>query len=152
MGYSAAVYNISYTSAATTNNLAVYKTAVPYMTTHVPSSLIISWQVVATQVQLAYGEDLASLWLGEKAKSGWNRTNADLIIFWNSSPRWVHTTVNLVAGQYYPWRVFVENTSGAGGVELNVARGSNWQYSDISVIAPCNAFLGAPFPNFGSET
>ncbi|KAF3911282.1 hypothetical protein AA313_de0208463 [Arthrobotrys entomopaga] len=181
-GYVAAVYNISYTAAATTNDLGVYKTSLPYAATQVPSPFKVDRTLIATQVlgipiqgasdsyalnvhgfyyaaatatytfQLAYGDDLATLWLGEKAKSGWNRSNADAITTGASNPAWVEVTVALVAGQYFPWRIFVENIGGAGGAVLNVGRGGSWLLNDVSVSAPCNSFLESPFPDFGSET
>ncbi|KAH0038681.1 hypothetical protein KCU78_g1444, partial [Aureobasidium melanogenum] len=103
-------------------------------------------------------DDIALLWLGSNAYSGWTRANADAtaVIFGNPS---ASATIDLVQGQYLPFRIVFGQAQGAISFYLSVAApdgtvilNSNTPNSQFLVRFSCDGTLAPEFPPFGSET
>ncbi|KAG9565831.1 hypothetical protein KCU71_g3916, partial [Aureobasidium melanogenum] len=107
---------------------------------------------------LTQPDDIALLWLGSNAYSGWTRANADAtaVIFGNPS---ASATIDLVQGQYLPFRIVFGQAQGAISFYLSVAApdgtvilNSNTPNSQFLVRFSCDGTLAPEFPPFGSET
>ncbi|KAG9718134.1 hypothetical protein KCU73_g15175, partial [Aureobasidium melanogenum] len=107
---------------------------------------------------LTQPDDIALLWLGSNAYSGWTRDNADAtaVIFGNPS---ASATVDLVQGQYLPFRVVFGQAQGAVSFYLTltapdgtVILNSDTSNSPFLVQFSCDGTSAPAFPAFGSET
>lgn len=116
--------------------------------------------------ELPYNDDIALLWVGAKALSGWTRANADLTEVWYggiTNPG-VTITYYLTFGTYTPVRLQWANGGAAGALQFNIyapdgsiiaatTPGANAGIlSPYIVQYPINAANGAPFPAWGKET
>ena len=123
---------------------------------------------------LPYTDDITLLWMGPKALSGWNRTNADTFLSSVGMTNGAGNTANpvspptvafyLTQGTYTPVRVMWGNAGGNGDLQLNVyapdgstilasTGGANAGSSSPNIVQfPCNSTLGSAFLPFGSET
>jgi hypothetical protein len=107
---------------------------------------------------LSQPDDIALLWLGSNAYSGWTRDNADATAVIFGSPS-ASATVNLVQGDYLPFRIVFGQAQGAISFYLSltapdgtVILDSNTPDSRFLVRYSCDSTSAPAFPAFGSET
>ncbi|CAD0093002.1 unnamed protein product [Aureobasidium mustum] len=107
---------------------------------------------------LTQPDDIALLWLGSKAYSGWTRANADATAVIVGRPS-ASATVDLVQGQYLPFRVVFGQAQGAVSFYLTltapdgtVILNSDTPDSPFLVQFSCDGTSAPAFPAFGSET
>lgn len=103
-------------------------------------------------------DDIVFLWHGDKAISGWTRGNADVTAIYSVLPT-SSGTVDLVQGQYLPFRIVFGNAQGAIKFTVQLAApdgtvilDSNTQDSKFLVQYSCDGVAAPVFPAFGSET
>jgi len=107
---------------------------------------------------LTQPDDIALLWLDQNAYSGWTRDNADAIAVIHGNPS-ASATVDLVQGQYLPFRIVFGQAQGAVSFYLSVTApdgtvilNSNTPGSPFLVQYSCDGTSAPAFPAFGSET
>ncbi|KEQ69416.1 hypothetical protein M436DRAFT_55739, partial [Aureobasidium namibiae CBS 147.97] len=107
---------------------------------------------------LSEPDDIALLWLGSKAYSGWTRGNADATAVIFGSPS-ASATVNLVQGDYLPFRIVFGQAQGEISFYLSltapdgtVILDSTTPDSKFLVRYSCDGSSAPEFPAFGSET
>lgn len=114
-------------------------------------------QVSGTYVfSISKSDDITLLWVGANAYSGWSRANANIV-----NPYGAGTStysVNMVAGNYYPIRIWFGNAQQAivfqatlTAPDGTVILTSNSKKSPYLVQYSCDGSAPA-FPAFGSET
>lgn len=103
-------------------------------------------------------DDIVFLWHGDKAISGWTRDNADVTAIYSVLPTSAGT-VDLVQGQYLPFRIVFGNAQGAIKFTVQLAApdgtvilDSNTQDSKFLVQYSCDGVAAPVFPPFGSES
>ncbi|KAI5196673.1 hypothetical protein E4T39_07676 [Aureobasidium subglaciale] len=103
-------------------------------------------------------DDIVLLWLGDTAVRGWTRGNANALAIYSSQPT-ASASIDLVQGQYLPFRVVFGNAQGAISFSLQLAApdgtvilDSNTQDSKFLVQYSCDGVAAPAFPAFGSET
>ncbi|KAF2225339.1 GLEYA domain-containing protein, partial [Elsinoe ampelina] len=115
--------------------------------------------------QFPYSDDISLLWVGDKAVSGWNRTNNDLLQFWNGQPQ-TPTTASffLSANTWTPVRVQWGNGGGQGDLQFSIIdpNGNYLAYStplaNSGYLSPqilksvCSSANAGVFPAWGRET
>ncbi|KAK6523323.1 hypothetical protein TWF281_001302 [Arthrobotrys megalospora] len=103
-------------------------------------------------------DDYVTLWVGSKAYSGWSRSNANAFLsIDNGATQSAGINLDLVAGQYVPIRLVLENSGGAASYMLLVSvDGVYYVHDSIPsawlVTRPCNLVFGTPFLAWGQET
>ena len=107
-------------------------------------------------------DDIAFVWIGQYAYSGWTRSNANFVAGYASAPGANYTLFSATAGNYYPFRIVFGQAQGAIIFNLlatypngsNLLSSSNSQSQDILQYGcPPNSQQAAPaYPNWGSET
>jgi len=107
-------------------------------------------------------DEIAFLWGGAKAVSGWNRTTADAIQYSSGTSKQAVVSYFLTQGTYFPVRIQYANALGAATLSVNMwaPDGTAIEYSNVNtgyispiiVTKPCNAALAPAFPPWGSET
>ncbi|KAF3941522.1 hypothetical protein ABW19_dt0202094 [Dactylella cylindrospora] len=105
-------------------------------------------------------DDITFLWTGEKAVKGWTRTNADIIqpYVGAGAPDVKTFSVNLVVGQYFPFRVMWANGQGWAKFDFQIKApngeiiiGAKTGPSPYLVQYSCDGKSAPRFPNFGQE-
>jgi len=103
-------------------------------------------------------DDIALLWLGSKAYSGWQRGNADAIAVISGRPS-ASASVYLQQGEYLPFRIVFGQAQGAISFYLSltapdgtVILDSNTPDSKFLVRYSCDGTSAPAFPAFGLET
>jgi hypothetical protein len=101
------------------------------------------------------------LYLGEKAKSGWNRNNADAAASWSPETTYGHyasAQYTLKAGEYLPFRIFFGQQGGPVKFAFSITNpdgetilDSNTAESDFIVQYSCDETTAPRFPPFGQE-
>ncbi|KAH0380250.1 glycoside hydrolase, partial [Aureobasidium melanogenum] len=113
-------------------------------------------QVAGTYTfSLSNPDDIVFLWLGAKAQSGWNRSNAAAYAPLGSSAT---TTYTLEAGDYLPFRIFFGQQGGPVRFAFSIQApdgttilDNNTSESDFIVQYSCDETTAPPFPPFGQE-
>jgi GLEYA domain len=108
--------------------------------------------------QFGLTDDIALLWVGLVAYSGWNRTNAAMVAV-NSVPG-ATVAVPLIAGTYTPIRVVYGNAPGFASFVFSITApngtvllsSENNPGSTFVFQFSCDGTSAPPFPPFGSET
>jgi hypothetical protein len=75
-------------------------------------------------------DDSAMLWIGDVAGFGYSSSNTLISTIFSSGT--VSATINLVAGQYYPFRVMYGNGGGPGNLSLTFAHTGQSASSDFT--------------------
>lgn len=103
-------------------------------------------------------DDIALLWLGPAAYSGWTRSNANLVVPINTNPGVGSTTITLVEGQYLPIRIMFGQGQGYAKFQLSVTApdgtaflNSNTVNSPYIIQNSCDGVLAPAYPAWGSE-
>ncbi|KAG9665177.1 hypothetical protein KCU64_g169, partial [Aureobasidium melanogenum] len=114
-------------------------------------------------INLPQADDVALLWVGPNALSGYTRANAQLIQTW-SAPAPATLGFFLTANTYTPIRLWYANGGGQGGFQftmtapdgatiLQTTPNSNAGVMNADIVMfPCDTSKGAKFPAFGKET
>ncbi|KAG9856299.1 hypothetical protein KCU98_g1503, partial [Aureobasidium melanogenum] len=114
-------------------------------------------------INLPQADDIALLWVGPNALSGYTRANAQLVQTW-SAPAPATIGFFLTANTYTPIRLWFANGGSAGGFQftmtapdgatiLRTTPNSNSGVMNADVVMfPCDSTKGAKFPAFGKET
>ena len=76
-----------------------------------------------------YANDVLVVWVGPNAYSGWTRSNANAVISYYGGS----FTFQMTKGQYYPFRIILENTWGGAALTANV-----WSPSGKDLLATAN--------------
>lgn len=106
-------------------------------------------------------DDIAFLWLGDNAYSGWTRNNANMYAVHSSSSATgdATTTYTLVAEQYLAFRIVFGQAQGAvefffsvAGPDGTIILDSDTEDSPYLVQYSCDGTTAPAFPAFGSET
>ncbi|KAI4851190.1 hypothetical protein E4T45_05188 [Aureobasidium sp. EXF-8846] len=110
---------------------------------------------------LSNPDDVVFLYLGEKAKSGWNRNNADAAASWSPETNYGHyasAQYTLKAGEYLPFRIFFGQQGGPVKFAFSITNpdgetilDSNTAESDFIVQYSCDETTAPRFPPFGKE-
>ncbi|KAF3135462.1 hypothetical protein TWF703_006006 [Orbilia oligospora] len=109
---------------------------------------------------LPSSDDITLLWVGQKAYSGWNRQNADIIQKYVSSGGTPVTfRTDLRKGTYTPIRIAWANRGGAANFKLrimspdgSVLLAEDSESNDYIVQHSCDGYTAPKFPEWGFET
>lgn len=104
-------------------------------------------------------DDIALLWLGDTAYSGWTRDNADMVAVYGATTASTATTYALVQEEYLAFRIVFGQAQGAVDFYFSVAApdgtiilNSDTTDSPYLVQYSCDGTTAPAFPAFGSET
>ncbi|KAK6505789.1 hypothetical protein TWF481_007680 [Arthrobotrys musiformis] len=104
--------------------------------------------------EILQADNLAGLWLREKAISGWSKSNANAVAYYVTGPTSASYEVYLTVGEYLPFRFVLENSGGPCGYVFQVTSSSGEYFVQNNVASPyfvqrpCDSGTGAQFPAF----
>lgn len=104
-------------------------------------------------------DDIALLWFGSTAYSGWTRDNADMIATDDENDAGATMTYTLTEEEYLPFRIVFGQAQGPVDFYFTVAApdgtiilDSDTENSPYLVQYSCDGTTAPAFPAFGSET
>ncbi|KAK6540921.1 hypothetical protein TWF694_008305 [Orbilia ellipsospora] len=106
--------------------------------------------------RITSADDIAGMWVGDKAFSRWSQSNADALVRHLDGNQTAVYNITLFEGSYTPFRPVFGNANGAGSYSVDIIGNDGIFYaasgstSDFLVQKACDGST-KDFPNYGKE-